>query len=87
MPLTPYVRVLRESRIGITVLLGLLVRTPVAACGVVLTLHVVAIGRSYAEAGVATMLLTAGVALSGPWRGRLLDRLACVERSGLPSWC
>ncbi|GAB76455.1 Predicted arabinose efflux permease, MFS family [Austwickia chelonae] len=84
MPLTPYFRVLRESRLGITMLLGLMVRTPVAACGVILTLHVVAMGRSYAEAGVAMMILTVGLALSGPWRGRRLDRVG-LRRTVWPS--
>ncbi|QQS00963.1 MAG: MFS transporter [Austwickia sp.] len=84
MSLSPYRRVLAEAPLRLTLLLGVLVRIPVAAGGLILTLHVVAMGRSYGEAGVATMILTTGLALSGPWRGRLLDRLG-LRRVVLPS--
>ena len=55
--------------------LGTLVRAPVFASGVLLTVHVVTtLGRSYAAAGVLAAAATVAVAVSGPWRGRLLDR-------------
>lgn len=66
-------------------LLGMLLRIPVFAAGLVLTLHVVsALGRSYAEAGVVTTLVTVATAISAPWRGRLLDRSG-LRRTLLPS--
>lgn len=84
MSLTPYRRVLSDAHLRLTLLLGILVRIPVAAGGLILTLHVVAMGRSYGEAGLATMTMTIGLAISGPWRGRLLDRLG-LRRVVLPS--
>jgi MFS family permease len=56
--------------------LGLLVRIPMWAAGVVLTLHVVThLDRSYTEAGVVEMVYALALAVSGPWRGRRLDRI------------
>jgi MFS family permease len=43
---------------------------------VVLVLHVVAhLGRSYAAAGLLSAVATVTLAISGPWRGRRLDRV------------
>ncbi len=56
-------------------LLGFLVRMPMFATGIVLTLHVVTtMGRSYGEAGLVSAAFTIALAVSAPWRGRLLDR-------------
>ena len=67
------------------VLLGIAVRIPVFAGGVLLTLHVVGgLGLGYSQAGLVTMAYTLGFALSGPWRGRLLDRKG-LRRTVLPS--
>jgi MFS family permease len=56
--------------------LGLLIRIPLWAAGVVLTLHVVThLDRSYTEAGLVEMVLCIALAISGPWRGRRLDRV------------
>lgn len=64
-------------------LLGFLVRVPMFAGGVILTLHVVAsLGRSYGQAGLVTAASTAAVAISGPWRGRLLDRIGLRRTVG-----
>jgi predicted MFS family arabinose efflux permease len=66
-------------------LLGLLVRIPIFAGGVVLTLHVVqTLGLSYGRAGLVAAGATVCVTVSGPWRGRLLDRLG-LRRVVLPS--
>jgi predicted MFS family arabinose efflux permease len=52
---------------------------------VLLTVHVVTtLGRSYAAAGALTAAATVSIAVSGPWRGRLLDRLG-LRRVVLPS--
>ncbi len=75
MRLSAYRPVLAVPATRLGLLLGLLIRIPMFAVGVILTLHVVAsLGRSYAAAGLATAASTVAVAISGPWRGRLLDR-------------
>jgi len=65
--------------------LGLLVRIPLWAAGVVLTLHVVThLDRSYTEAGALEMVYSLALAVSGPWRGRRLDRVG-LRASLVPS--
>ena len=72
-----------EARLGL--LLGLFIRIPLFAGGVLLTLHVVnALHRSYGAAGLVTSAATVAIAVSGPWRGRLLDRRG-LRRVVLPS--
>lgn len=64
-------------------LLGFLVRVPMFAGTVILTLHVVtSLGRSYGQAGLVTAAATVAVAVSGPWRGRLLDRIGLRRTVG-----
>lgn len=64
-------------------LLGLLVRIPMFAGTIILTLHVVAsLGRSYGQAGLVTAAATVAVAVSGPWRGRLLDHIGLRRTVG-----
>jgi MFS family permease len=66
-------------------LLGLLVRIPLWAAAVVVTLHVVThLDRSYTEAGVLQMVYSLALAVSGPWRGRRLDRVG-LRASLVPS--
>lgn len=66
-------------------ILGFIVRMPMFATGIVLTLHVVStLGRSYGEAGLVSAAFTVALAVSAPWRGRLLDRLG-VRRVVAPS--
>lgn len=70
-----YRNVLAVHDVRNALLLGLLLRIPIFAGSVVLTLHVVgALGRNYAAAGLLTAAATVCIAISGPWRGRLLDR-------------
>lgn len=83
--LAPYRRALASRPLRTALVLGTLVRGPVFASGVLLTVHVVStLGRSYAAAGVLTALGTVAIAVSGPWRGRLLDQLG-LRRVVLPS--
>jgi predicted MFS family arabinose efflux permease len=83
--LTPYRRVLAIRAARQAILLGILVRLPLFAGNVVLTFHVVStLHRSYAQAGIVTTVVTACLAISGPWRGRLLDRYG-LRRVVLPS--
>lgn len=85
MRLAGYRRVLANRGARLPLVLGVLVRTPLFAGGVVLTLHVVStLHRSYAEAGLVTAVAFTCVSISGPWRGRLLDRLG-LRRVVLPS--
>ncbi len=73
--LAPYRRVLSRPSLRRTLVLGTLTRAPMFATGVLVTVHVVTtLGRSYAMAGLVAAAVTTAVAVSGPWRGRLLDR-------------
>jgi MFS family permease len=73
--LAPYRRALASRPLRTALVLGTLVRGPVFASGVLLTVHVVTtLGRSYAAAGALTGAATVAIAGSGPWRGRLLDQ-------------
>ncbi len=66
-------------------ILGLFIRIPMWAGSVILTLQVVStLGRNYTQAGVAVTAATVAIAVSGPWRGRLLDRHG-LRRTVLPS--
>ncbi|MFT4148542.1 MAG: MFS transporter [Micrococcaceae bacterium] len=57
------------------ILYGFIARIPHAAIGVVLTLHITqTLGESFASAGIAAMIFMIGGAISGPWRGRTLDK-------------
>jgi predicted MFS family arabinose efflux permease len=85
VPLAPYRRVLSIPAARKAILLGIMVRIPIFAGGVVLTLHVVqTLGLSYGRAGFVAAGATLCIAVSGPWRGRLLDRLG-LRRVVLPS--
>jgi predicted MFS family arabinose efflux permease len=83
--LTPYRRALASRPLRTILVLGTLVRGPVFASGVLITVHVVTtLGHSYAAAGALAAAATIAIAVSGPWRGRLLDRLG-LRRVVLPS--
>ncbi|GGB42245.1 MFS transporter [Flexivirga endophytica] len=85
MSFNPYQRVLSISDARRVLFLGLLLRIPIASAAVVLTLHVVqSLSRSYSEAGLVAAGATLAIAVSGPWRGKLLDRLG-LRRVVLPS--
>ncbi|GGL25605.1 MFS transporter [Phycicoccus endophyticus] len=71
----PYRRVLSRAGLRRILVLGALTRAPMFATGVLVTVHVVTtLGRSYGMAGIVGAAVTSAVAVSGPWRGRLLDR-------------
>lgn len=83
--LSRYRRVLAIPAVRQALVLGLLVRMPIFAGGVVITLHVVShLGRSYGAAGLVSAAATIAIAISGPWRGRLLDRMG-LRRVVVPS--
>lgn len=67
---------LRVHDVRRVVLLGLVIRIPLWASSVVLTLHVVThLHRSYGAAGALSAVATIALAVSAPWRGRRLDRV------------
>ena len=83
--LSRYRGVLAIPAIRTAFLVGFLARLPLFGAGVVVTLHVVrTLDRSYTEAGVAASVLVLAIAVSGPWRGRLLDRFG-LRRVLIPS--
>jgi len=85
MPLDPYRRVLAIPALRQALILGILLRIPIFAGGVLLTLHVVqSLHRDYGAAGLVTAAATLCIAVSGPWRGRLLDTKG-LRRVVLPS--
>ena len=85
MPLDPYRRVLSVPALRQALVLGILVRIPIFAGGVLLTLHVVqTLHRDYGSAGLVSAAATICIAVSGPWRGRLLDTKG-LRRVVLPS--
>ena len=76
MGFATYAELARNAVVRRILVLGTLVRIPMWASAVVLTLHVVThLGRSYTEAGVLEMVYSLALAVSGPWRGRRLDRV------------
>ena len=76
MRFTTYADLFRIPAIRRILVLGLLIRIPLWAANIVLTLHVVQhLDRSYTQAGVLEMVYSLALAVSGPWRGRRLDRV------------
>lgn len=85
MSIAPYRRVLSYSRARQVLLLGFLLRLPIFSTSVLLMLHVTGrLGRSWTEAGVVAAIATIAIAISGPWRGKLLDTYG-LRRVLLPS--
>lgn len=85
MQITSYRSVLAVPAARQALLLGFFIRVPMFAGGVILTLHVVdRLHRSYGAAGLVTTAATVAIAVSGPWRGGLLDRRG-LRRVVLPS--
>lgn len=85
MNFSGYREVLALPVVRTVLLLSLLIRIPVFAASIVLTLHVVVtLHDSYALAGLVTSVSLLAIAVAGPWRGRLLDRIG-LRRTLLPS--
>jgi MFS family permease len=80
-----YRTVLGSRDVRNVLLLGLVVRIPLWAANVVLVLHVVShLDRSYGAAGLLSAAATVALAISGPWRGRRLDKVG-LRRALAPS--
>lgn len=74
MSIARYRRVLSYRRARQVLALGFLLRLPMFSTSVLLMLHVTGrLGRSWTEAGVLAAVATIAIAVSGPWRGKLLD--------------
>ena len=85
MSIAPYRRVLGLDQTRRILLIAFLLRIPIMGAGVLLTLHVVnTLGREWRDAGLVSAAATLAIAVSGPWRGRLLDRIG-LRRVVLPS--
>ncbi|MFE4195508.1 MFS transporter [Paenarthrobacter sp. NPDC056912] len=64
---------------------GMIARIPHSAAGVLLTLHIVlTLGEGYAAAGAAAAVMTIGIALGAPWRGRRVDMVG-LRKALIPS--
>jgi MFS family permease len=89
-----YGRLLRLPGIARLLIVSVFARLPHAASGLVFSLHVVnTLNEDFLHAGLASMVLTAGIALGSPWRGRVIDRSG-LRRALAPSvavtaagWC
>lgn len=85
MRFTTYADLARIPDVRRILILGLLIRIPLWAANIVLTLHVVQhLDRSYTQAGILEMTYSLALAISGPWRGRRLDRVG-LRRALVPS--
>lgn len=85
MSLSTYAALTRNQTVRRILVLGFVIRVPIWACNIAITLHVVThLHRSYAEAGVVGMASALAFALGSPWRGRLVDRLG-LRRALAPS--
>ncbi|WP_104179906.1 MFS transporter [Arthrobacter sp. B0490] len=80
-----YRDLLRIRSVRRLLLVGMIARFPHSAAGVLLTLHVVqTLDRGYAEAGAVAAVVTIGIAVGAPWRGRRIDE-AGLRRALIPS--
>ncbi|MET4590259.1 MFS transporter [Arthrobacter sp. 754] len=80
-----YRELLAVPRIRRLLLVGMIARIPHSAAGVLLTLHIVlTLGQGYAAAGAAAAVMTIGIALGAPWRGRRVDTVG-LRRALIPS--
>lgn len=69
-----YGQLWRRRPVRNLLLVAMVARLPHSAAGVLLTLHVVqTLGLGYGAAGTVAALLTIGIALGAPWRGRRVD--------------
>jgi MFS family permease len=80
-----YSEVLKNPVVRRILLLGMLIRVPLWAANVVITLHVVGhLDRSYTAAGIVSTVVAIALSISSPWRGRRLDRVG-LRATVLPS--
>lgn len=69
-----YGQLWRRRPVRNLLLVAMVARIPHSAAGVLLTLHVVqTLGLGYGAAGAVAAVLTIGIAVGAPWRGRRVD--------------
>jgi MFS family permease len=80
-----YQQLLAVKPVRRLLLVGMIARIPHSAAGVLLTLHIVlTLGQGYAAAGTAAAIMTIGIALGAPWRGRRVDTVG-LRKALIPS--
>lgn len=80
-----YRDLLRIRPVRMLLIVGMIARFPHSAAGVLLTLHVVqTLDRGYAAAGAVAAVVTIGIAVGAPWRGRRIDSVG-LRRALVPS--
>ncbi|KHL00781.1 MFS transporter [Sinomonas humi] len=80
-----YGQLWRRRPVRNLLLVAMVARIPHSAAGVLLTLHVVQTLRlGYGPAGAVAALLTIGIAIGAPWRGRRVDTVG-LRRALIPS--
>ncbi|MET4095650.1 MFS transporter [Arthrobacter sp. UYCu712] len=85
MNFTLYRELLAIRPIRRLLLVGMVARIPHSAAGVLLTLHIVlTLGQGYAAAGAAAAVMTIGIAVGAPWRGRRVDTVG-LRKALIPS--
>lgn len=85
MNFTLYRELLAVRPIRRLLAVGMIARIPHSAAGVLLTLHIVlTLGQGYAAAGTAAAVMTIGIAVGAPWRGRRVDTVG-LRRALIPS--
>jgi len=85
MDFARYKALLRRRDLTLLLLVGMVARFPHSAAGVLLTLHVVlTLGRDWTSAGTVAAVMTVGIALGAPWRGRQVDAHG-LRRALIPS--
>jgi predicted MFS family arabinose efflux permease len=82
---TLYRELLAVEPIRRLLVVGMIARIPHSAAGMLLTLHIVlTLEQGYAAAGTAAAVMTVGIALGAPWRGRRVDTVG-LRRALIPS--
>src|SRR4051812_2844391 len=85
MGIDAYRSALRRPVVRRVLVLGIVMRIPLWATNVVLTLHVVShLHRSYGAAGLVSAVVTIALSISAPWRGRRLDKVG-LRKAVAPS--
>ncbi|MET1035795.1 MAG: MFS transporter [Arthrobacter sp.] len=80
-----YAHLLRRPGVAPLLAVGMAARLPHSAAGILLTLHVVrTLGLDWTAAGTAAAVMTVGIALGAPWRGRRIDTVG-LRRALVPS--
>lgn len=80
-----YQEILAIRSIRRLLVVGMVARIPHAAAGVLLTLHIVlTLDHGYAAAGAAAAVMTIGIAVGSPWRGRRVDTVG-LRKALIPS--